>query len=276
MNVEPRTGPFETFTLRDWRVERWAALSSTSDRARELALAGDTGRVWIVADEQLAGRGRQGRAWASPPGNLYVSALLIDPCETEFAPQLGFVAGVAAQRAAADLCVPARLKWPNDLAVDGAKLAGLLVEGVSLPGRRLAAMVGVGVNVVSSPEGLAYPTTSLTQCAGAPRTARALLERLVPRFDEALAIWGRGAGFARIREAWLATAAGLGGPIRVSNANGAREGRFEGLDARGRLILNRNGVLETIESADITLIPMVSGTAPAAPVESVAMKAAST
>jgi len=234
-------------------------LSSTSDRARELATGGDAGRIWIVADEQFAGRGRQGRVWASPPGNFYASALIIDPCEAEVAPQLGFVAGVAVRRAVADVGVEARLKWPNDLVVDGAKLAGLLVEGVKPPGRRLATIVGIGVNVVSSPEGLAYSTTSLTRCAGAPRTARALLERMVRRFDEALAIWSRGSGFAKIRETWLGSAAGLDGPIRVSNARGAREGSFEGLDARGRLILNRNGVLETIESADITLIPTNPG-----------------
>ena len=276
MNAEPGTRPLEAFALQDWRVERWAALTSTSDRARELAVVGDRGRIWIVADEQLAGRGRHGRIWASPPGNFYASALLIDPCATEFAPQLGFVAGIAAQRAAADLGVRARLKWPNDLVVDGAKLAGLLVEGVTIPGKRLAGIVGIGVNVVSSPEGLPYPATSLTQCGGERHTARALLERLVPRFDEALAIWGRGAGFARVREAWLASAAGLGGRVAVSNGNGAREGRFEGLDPRGSLILNRNGVLETIESADITLIPTNSVASPAAQAESVATKAAST
>jgi BirA family biotin operon repressor/biotin-[acetyl-CoA-carboxylase] ligase len=264
LNAEVEARPLDSFVLGNWRVERWAALGSTSDRARELALSGDSGRIWIVADEQLAGRGRQGRVWASPPGNFYASALLIDPCEAEFAPQLGFVAGVAVRRAAADLGVEARLKWPNDLVADGAKLAGLLVEGVRPPGRRLATMIGIGVNVVSSPEGLAYPTTSLSQCAGAPRTARALLERLARRFDEALAVWARGSGFARIRETWLASAAGLGGPIRVSNAHGAREGAFEGLDALGRLILNRNGVLETIESADITLIPTNPGAPQAA------------
>lgn len=264
MNADGAARPLESFALEDWRAERWAALGSTSDRARELALAGDCGRIWIVADEQLAGRGRQGRVWASPVGNLYASALLVDPCEPDVAPQLGFVAGVAARRAAADLGVDARLKWPNDLVVNGAKLAGLLVEGVTPPGRRLAAVVGIGVNVVSSPEGLAYATTSLSQCAGAPRTARALLTRMARRFDDALTIWNRGAGFARIRESWLASAAGLGGPIRVSNAHGERAGSFEGLDARGRLILNRNGVLETVESADITLMPTIPGAVPVA------------
>ena len=264
MNADAESGPLESFSRGDWRVERWARLSSTSDEARARAISGDSGRLWIVADEQVSGRGRQGRAWDSPPGNLYASALLVDPCDSSVASQLGFVAGVATRRAVADLGVEARLKWPNDLVVEGAKLAGLLVEGVTQPGRRLAAVVGIGVNVVCSPEGLPYPTNCLAKCAGAPRTARALLERLVRRFDETLAVWNRGAGFAEIRETWLASAAGLGGPIRVSDRHGPREGSFEGLDARGRLILNRNGVLETIESADITLIATDAGGSPPA------------
>jgi BirA family biotin operon repressor/biotin-[acetyl-CoA-carboxylase] ligase len=265
LNPEAETRPLESFSIGDWRVEHWASLVSTSDRGRELALRGHPGRIWIVADEQTSGRGRQGRTWSSPPGNLHASALIVDPCEISVAAQLGFVAGVAARRAVADLGVDARLKWPNDLVVNGAKLAGLLVEGVTPPGRRLAAIVGIGVNVASSPQGLAYPTASLARCLGAPRTARALFERLARRFEEALGVWNRGAGFAAIRETWLASAAGLGGHIRVVNAHGGREGTFEGLDMGGRLLFKRDGVVETIESADIILIPPNSGAAPCQP-----------
>jgi BirA family transcriptional regulator, biotin operon repressor / biotin---[acetyl-CoA-carboxylase] ligase len=251
--------PTESYAQGRWRVERYATLGSTNDLARQRALVGDGGWLWVVADQQTAGRGRQGRPWSSPSGNLYASALVIDPCAPAAAAQIGFVAGVAAQRAVADLGLEAELKWPNDLVVGGAKLAGLLVEGVTPPGRRLAAVVGIGVNVVSSPDGLPYPTASLASALGAPSSARALLDRLVLRFDEALAAWARGAGFASIRGAWLAAAANLGGPIRVANAHGARDGLFEGLDEQGRLRLKRDGVVETIESADITLISTAAG-----------------
>ena len=98
-----------------WRVVRFDAIDSTSDEARRRALAGDPGRLWIVAGEQSAGRGRRGRTWISPKGNLYASALLIDPCPPAIAAQLGFVAGVALARAAEDVGAEARLKWPNDL-----------------------------------------------------------------------------------------------------------------------------------------------------------------
>lgn len=248
--------PLERFAIDDWRIERWARLGSTNEEARARALAAEAGRVWIVADEQTAGRGRQGRTWRSPPGNLYASALIVDPCEPGVAAQIGFVAGVALRRAVADVgVVGAELKWPNDLVAAGAKLAGLLVEGVTPPGRQLAAVVGIGVNVVSAPTELAYPADFLGRLAARPISPRALFERLVRRFDEALMTWARGAGFAEIREAWLAGAAGLGGPIRVAELNGVREGLFAGVDARGRLIVNCGGSLATVESADITLIP---------------------
>jgi BirA family biotin operon repressor/biotin-[acetyl-CoA-carboxylase] ligase len=145
-----------------WRVARFARLGSTSDEARRRALLGDPGRLWIVAGEQTRGRGRHGRSWSSPRGNLYASALLVDPCEAAKAPQIGFVAGVALVKAVEDLGgAGVALKWPNDLMWNGAKLAGLLVEGLAAPGRGLACVVGVGVNCSSSPHGLAYPVTDL-------------------------------------------------------------------------------------------------------------------
>ena len=243
-------------TLDLWRIDRHGRLDSTNEEARRRALAGDSGHLWIQADEQTAGRGRHGRVWTSPVGNLHASALIVAPCETELAPQIGFVAGVALRRAVDDLGGTAiRLKWPNDLVHDGAKLAGLLVEGVTTPRRAFAAIVGFGVNLAVSPEGLAYPTANLSRLLGRLVTPEDLLARLARRFDEALALWARGAGFAAIREEWLAAAAGLGGPIVVAAPRGMRAGVFEGLDARGRLLLRSADGVETFESADLTLLP---------------------
>ena len=114
-----------------------APSNSTNEEARRRALAGDPGRLWIVADQQTAGRGRRGRAWMSPRGNLHASALMIDPCPPALAAQLGFVAGVALARAVTDLgAADVGLKWPNDLMSRGAKCAGILTEGVGLAGGR--------------------------------------------------------------------------------------------------------------------------------------------
>lgn len=240
-------------SLRGWRVVRYGAIDSTNEEARRRALAGEPGRLWIVADEQSAGRGRRGRVWISAKGNLHASALMIDPCPPAAAAQLGFVAGVALARAANDLgATDVGLKWPNDLMSRGAKCAGILVEGVGPGGGRAAYVVGVGVNCAHAPEGLGYATSCLTQ-AGQAVDRSELFERLVERFDESLAAWRAGQAFDRVRAAWLDRALGLGERIAIQNGAGKREGVFEGIDAAGRLIMRSARGLESIEAADLTL-----------------------
>jgi len=235
-----------------WRVVHFDAVDSTNDEARRRALEGDPGRVWFAADRQTAGRGRRGRTWISPLGNLNVSALLIDCCRPAISPQLGFVAGVALARAASDLGAGALLKWPNDLISDGGKCAGLLVEGVMLSGGGFGCIVGIGVNCASAPEGVGYPAAVLADRSGRAVSRDDLLKRLIARFDEALAEWRGGDGFASIRAAWLQRAAGLGERIRVEIAGGGRrDGVFEGLDPDGRLLFRGDRGLETIEAGDI-------------------------
>ncbi len=239
-----------------WRVVRYDAIDSTNEEGRRRALAGESGFLWIVAGEQRAGRGRRGRNWVSPRGNLYASALLIDPCRHALAPQLGFVAGVALAEAAEDVgASEGRLKWPNDLLLDGRKCAGLLVEGVALPEGRLACVVGVGVNCASAPEDVGCPAAILADRDGRAVTADELLPRLIARFEETLTRWRSGAAFAEIRSAWLDRAAGLGEPIRVAGARGTREGTFAGLDADGRLLFRGERGIETIEAADLWILP---------------------
>ena len=237
----------------EWRVDHRDTIDSTNEEARRRALTGDPGNLWIVAGEQTAGRGRRGRAWVSPGGNLHASALLIDPCPQARAPQLGFVAGVALAKAAEDLGAgSARLKWPNDLVVDGAKCAGMLLEAVALADRRVACVVGVGVNCAHAPEGVGYPTAVM----GNGRIAAAeLFERLAARFAETLDVWAEGRNFAAIRAEWLERAAGLATIVRIEDARGRREGAFEGLDADGRLLFRGEGGTEAIEAADLWISP---------------------
>ncbi len=180
------------------------------------------------------------------------------------APQLGFVAGVALARAANDVgVVDARLKWPNDLVREGAKCAGLLVEGVTLPDSRFACVVGVGVNCRSAPEAVGYPTAVLAAEGGTVDPHR-LLERLVQRFDEALGLWRAGEGFEAVRTCWLAHATDCGGLIRVESGGVRREGTFEGLDDAGRLLFRGGSGVETIEAADLWIIPQSDGSPVAA------------
>ncbi len=196
-------------------------------------------RLWITAREQSAGRGRRGRAWSSPPGNLYASLVLVDPAEPRRAADLCFVAALAlsdavyatAPRAASTMA----LKWPNDLLIGGAKVAGILVEGAHA-GNGFSAVIGWGVNIASHPDGTPYPATHLV-ASDATANVQAFFAALSDAFVGRLVTWRRGAGFAEIRKAWLARAAGIGRRIVVRLPSGDIDGVFEALDDEGALIL---------------------------------------
>jgi BirA family biotin operon repressor/biotin-[acetyl-CoA-carboxylase] ligase len=233
---------------------------STSNDALAAARAGDPGRHWFVARRQRAGRGRHGRAWASPPGNLYASLLLVEPCPPAVAPQLGFIAGVAAHDAVSRLtgigAPRLALKWPNDLILDGGKLAGLLVEGqfMQLVGTFCVA-VGIGVNVAAAPQGTPYPTRALA-AMGADVGVADLFAALSAAFAQGYDPWhaaqaeGRD-GFAAVRQGWLARAAGIGRRVTLRLPSGERQGAFRGLDVSGRLQLETAAGLELIDAGDL-------------------------
>src|SRR5262249_34478547 len=158
-----------------------------------------------------AGRGRRGRAWVSEPGNLYATLLLTDPSPPSRAAELSFVAALALFDALAeiapDLTVRLALKWPNDVLLDGAKLAGILVEGESGP--PLAAALGIGVNCAHHPSAVGSPAIDLA-AAGFPAPPKRLFATLSRTILGRLTQWHRGGGFALIRADWLRQAAGVG------------------------------------------------------------------
>jgi BirA family biotin operon repressor/biotin-[acetyl-CoA-carboxylase] ligase len=229
------------------------AVGSTMEEARRALRDGDSGKLWIVAREQTAGRGRHGRVWGSPPGNLYASLLLTNPCEPALAPQLGFVAGLALHDAAAQVLGPAasdlKLKWPNDLLVDRAKTAGLLLEGESRAGR-LDLIIGFGVNIASCPQDTPYPATALA-AHGPGATVEALLTALSEAWVSRFAVWSRPGGFGPIRTAWLEQAAFLGETITIRLGDGPLSGVFAGLDASGRLELDTVDGRHIIDAGDL-------------------------
>jgi BirA family biotin operon repressor/biotin-[acetyl-CoA-carboxylase] ligase len=215
------------------------SVDSTNAEALRRARGGARGPLWVVAATQTAGRGRRGRTWVSPAGNLYASLLLVDPAPAAVAPQLAFVAGLAVHDACAALAPgladSLRLKWPNDLLCRGAKLAGILIEGEGGPAVA-AAVIGIGVNCSNHPEGIEYPATDFAT-QGAPLAASALLDVLRQTMAARLDEWARGAAFAAIRSAWLARTAGLGRAVRARLPDREVSGIFEALDEAGRLVL---------------------------------------
>ena len=236
---------------------------STNDEARRLIAGGERGPWWIVAARQTKGRGRLGRNWISPPGNLFASLVLHDIGDMTTAPQLGFVAGVAAMRALKALQVDTdvSLKWPNDLLLAGAKLGGVLLEIVTVPTGDLrapsapVAIIGIGVNCASAPDDLPYPARALSILGPDAPPRESFFAALSDVFVETLALWRAGEGFAQVRAEWLRHAAGLGETIRVALARETIEGRFESIDAAGRLVLATAAGPRTIEAGDVLIGP---------------------
>lgn len=228
-------------------------VGSTMEEARRALDQGDAGRLWIVAREQTAGRGRHGRVWGSPPGNLYASLLLKTPCEPALAPQLGFVAGLALHDAAArvtGLAAPQlALKWPNDLLAERAKTAGLLLEGESRAGG-FSVVIGFGVNIASCPQDTPYPASFLKAHAPAAGV-EAMLSALSDAWLERYSVWMQPGGFGPTRSAWLDRAAFLGETITIRLSDGPLSGCFAGLDPSGRLELDTPSGRRLIDAGDL-------------------------
>ena len=212
-------------------------VTSTNDTAIEMAEAGAAAWSVVRARLQTGGRGRRGRVFVSPPGNSYTSFIL-RPCVTpRDLPQLSLVAGVAVAEsieASAPEIAPARCKWPNDILVNDAKVAGILVEAGGD-----AVIVGIGINLVSHPVIRGVATTDLAS-EGAPGVDRDLLLATLCRcLKNRVTDWER-FGFASQRQAWLDRAAGIG--ARASfDGDTSLEGRIVGLADDGALIVESDG-----------------------------------
>ena len=245
------------------RLEHLGTIGSTNAEARLRAQQGDGGLLWITATAQTLGRGRHGRIWISPPGNLYASLLLRDPSPFEHAQQLAFVAALALRDAVAleaETVVPQlKFKWPNDLLLDGRKCAGILIEGEAAPdgeaGKRFVVVIGIGVNCSSHPptgDGNAGFSATDLRAHGAAITPEQLFARLSATMCGRLRQWDRGRGFPVILDDWLTHVRGIGEPIAVRNGDAEMQGRFVGLDHSGRLVLERSdGGIAKIAAGDV-------------------------
>ena len=218
-----------------------AETGSTNDDVAALARDGAPEGLWLRAERQTGGKGRQGRAWQSPPGNLHASTLVrIDPKHPP-PPSLALVAAVALHDAIALHTRRARIKWPNDIIINRAKLAGILLER-----RGDAVVIGFGVNLAHHPEDLDRPAASL----GARVTPDALLRRLAACFEYWLDRW-RNAGHAPLRDAWLEAPHPVGTPL----SSGCTEGTFDGLDETGALRLRlADGAIRIVHAGEVFVV----------------------
>lgn len=211
--------------------------------------------MWIRADEQRAGRGRSGRPWSSPPGNLSATYLFTPACPRGVFHQLSFVAGVAgfdAITASVEGELPLQLKWPNDLLIGRAKLGGILVESCKYEGD-VVVMIGMGVNITVAPDVDGREIAQLDAHGLAP-TPQDLIKRLADAMAHWLTIWEGGENFSAIREAWQQRAHAVGQPLTVNTNQGQRAGTFAGLAENGALLLkSSSGETVHLEHGDVSL-----------------------
>ncbi len=241
-----------------YTLSRHAEIDSTNEEAKRLAANGASGPVWIVAERQTAGRGRRGRAWTSPTGNLMCTLLLRPACGPAEAGELSFVAGLALHDAASmllpdEVAAKVSLKWPNDLLIDGKKASGILLESESAGGAEVSWLaIGIGLNLVDFPKDTPYPATSLQAEGGAITSVERALTALAASFDRWYAVWQQPQGFAAVREAWVQRAKGVGEEITVRLADETLVGTFEDLSEDGSLQLRLpSGALHPIAAGDV-------------------------
>ena len=245
-------------------VRHFDRIDSTNAEARRLADDGERGPLWLWADEQTGGRGRMGRNWVSEPGNLYATFLISVAADPTAATQVSFVAALAVHDMVSVLRpdLSPRIKWPNDVLIDGAKFCGVLAEVVGTSPVRIA--IGCGVNVAHAPEDTPYPVTHLNfplqyhsnvrhpsegwgpASSGIPAFAgmteqkvsvESVFQELALNLSNRLKLWDEGRGFPAIRQAWGERALGLGGKVTARLGTKDIHGIFTGLAADGALIL---------------------------------------
>jgi BirA family biotin operon repressor/biotin-[acetyl-CoA-carboxylase] ligase len=227
-------------------------IDSTSSEAMRIAKNGKVESNYVVlAKSQTNGRGRSGKNWRSNSGNLHTSLLIKPDKEIELLPQLSFVVALAVYDTTSSRGLTTgskkidpvtrprddnvKLKWPNDVLINGQKIAGILLESVKVENNYYI-IIGIGINIIYHPDNIDQPTTSLISEKLPPIEPQALLEKLIENFEKYYQIWDNN-GFSFIREKWLEHAYKLHENITVKHQNDIVTGLFKDIDNTGRIIL---------------------------------------
>ena len=229
-------------------IQHFTAIDSTNLEARRLVDAGERRTLWIVADEQTGGRGRLGRKWQSPPGNLHATLLLPFDGPLTAVAQVGFAVALAVHDVVR-LFAPGKnvcVKWPNDCLVDGGKVAGILCETLSHSPAIIA--IGCGINIGSMPEGLPYPAARL-----ADADVAAVFAAYQMALDNRLTQWGDGTGFSAIAQDWQDRAIGIGEIVTIADGGKSHSGQLIGLADDGAMLIELATGPQRFYAGDVTI-----------------------
>jgi BirA family biotin operon repressor/biotin-[acetyl-CoA-carboxylase] ligase len=240
-------------------VHRFDSIDSTSNEAQRLAEAGAPHGTLVLAREQTAGRGRRGRSWMTLGGEQFCASLVLRPAlPAERAAELTLVAAVALAEALETHGARPRIKWPNDLELEGRKVAGLLCEMATGPDGTLRhVVVGVGVNLdgdlASLPEEIRNRATTLQSVYGHAPAAATLAAAFCERLEAWLVRHER-EGLAPILKAWRARASTLGERVRVTVGAQTIEGTALDVDTEGALIVDGDGRRIVVQAGEVTML----------------------
>lgn len=234
--------------LESYHLLSFDVLDSTNAEAKRHAENGGTHGAVVWSHQQTSGKGRMGREWISPEGNLYVSVLLQPTCSLAERTQLAFLTAVAMLDTLEPILGEAgevSCKWPNDILLDGKKIGGILLESFQTTndfGRTQEwVVIGLGLNIMQYPEsGLRYPATSLKAAGIELISAKIVLSRFVYNFIMRYDAWQED-GFASIREAWAEHAYGINELVHVEVGDEKVTGVYESIDDNGSLMLSVAG-----------------------------------
>ena len=238
------------FGVSGWRVHTFERVTSTMDVAHRLAAEGAPEKTLVWAARQEQGRGRQGRAWASPEGGLYLSLILRPKRSSGEAPQLALIAGLAAAEMLRDVArLYPSIRWPNDLLIKERKVGGILTEA-----KDGAVVTGIGINVTTDPISLPDGSTSLVAEGAGHVKWEDLVTGLCRRFETRYDTWTMD-GFAPIREALRPWIGLFGHPVHLTAGTQRLEGTAQDLDEQGRLVVRLDsGVRRTFDAGEVTLL----------------------
>lgn len=241
------------------RIEYFETTDSTNTVARRLATEGAVQGTVVIAEAQTKGRGRLGRTWASPPlRNLYLSIVLRPPIAVAQAAQLTLVAGLAVTEAVSEWVPQAAIKWPNDVVLDGRKVAGILTEMEADDDRVRFVILGIGVNLNAAPEDfpdeLRDTATSLSAATGRAIDRTAFAERVLSCVENRYGLF-LAKGFAAIQPLWEARSCLTGRAVQIDGGGQRCAGVVAGISDAGALIVRAaDGQQTRVVAGDVTVV----------------------